>query len=228
VNTIYFLLKKYKFNINQGDKKLSTALHWAAFLNKENSLTFLLAWGADPNIQDIDHNTPLHLSVILSCKTGNTRNVKLLLLKGASRDVINNDDYKPIDLVNSDVQKAAELKSLLQNSSFLSCCMLRAPLTKLRKNERTVVFFLILVSLLIFFSYFYIIPTIESNAITILSGVLAFFILLSFTIVTLKDPGYLKKERNIDFQILLDTLDPLDICPECEIILTPRCRHCNI
>jgi len=66
VNTIYFLLKKHKFNINQGDKKMSTALHWAAFLNKENSLTYLLAWGADPSIQDIDNNTPLHLSVILS------------------------------------------------------------------------------------------------------------------------------------------------------------------
>lgn len=66
VNTIYFLLKKYGFNINQGDNKKSTALHWAAFLSRENALTFLLAWGADPNLQDIDNNTPLHLSVILS------------------------------------------------------------------------------------------------------------------------------------------------------------------
>jgi len=32
----------------------------------------------------------------------------------------NNDDYKSIDLVNSDVQKASELRGLLQNSKFLS------------------------------------------------------------------------------------------------------------
>lgn len=87
INTIYFLLKNYKFDINKGDSKLSTALHWAAFLNKENALTYLLAWGANPNLQDIDNNTPLHLSVILSWKTGNTRNVKLLLLKGALRNI---------------------------------------------------------------------------------------------------------------------------------------------
>jgi len=115
------LLKNYKFDINQGDKKLSTALHWAAFLNKENALTYLLAWGADPNIQDIDNNTPLHLSVILSCKTGNTRNVKLLLLKGASRDIVNNDNYQPIDLVNSETSKSKELRGLLQKPTFYTC-----------------------------------------------------------------------------------------------------------
>lgn len=114
------MIKNYRFNINQGDNKLSTPLHWAAFLNKENSLTYLLAWGADPNLQDIDSNTPLHLSVILSCRTGNTRNVKLLLLKGASRNVENNDQYRPIDLINSEVPKANELKQLLKNASFLS------------------------------------------------------------------------------------------------------------
>lgn len=228
INTIYFLLKNYKFDINQGDKKLSTALHWAAFLNKENALTYLLAWGADPNLQDIDNNTPLHLSVILSCRTGNTRNVKLLLLKGASRDVRNNDSYRPIDLVNTDVNKAGELRSLLQKPTVLSWCMLKPPLSKLQKNENTVIFFLVLLTILIVLSFFYVIPTFESLAITICSGVGAISILITFGFVTLRDPGYLKKDPAVNFQELLNTLDPLDICPECEIILTPRCRHCNI
>lgn len=91
MNTIYYLIKNFGFDINKGDNKNSTALHWAAFLNKENALTYLLAWGADPNKQDIDNNTPLHLSVILACRGGNTRNIKLLLLKGASRKITNND-----------------------------------------------------------------------------------------------------------------------------------------
>jgi palmitoyltransferase ZDHHC13/17 len=228
INTIYYLIKNYRFNINQGDNKLSTPLHWAAFLNKENSLTYLLAWGADPNLQDIDNNTPLHLSVILSCRTGNTRNVKLLLLKGASRNVENNDQYRPIDLINSEVTKAGELRQLLKNASFFSWCMLKPPLTKLRKNERTVAFFLILVFMMIALSYAYIIPVFESLFVNIFSGILGVWILLSFLLVTLKDPGYLKKDPKVNFQELLDTLDPLDICPEWEIILTPRWRHCNI
>ena len=228
INTIYFLLKNYKFDINQGDNKMSTPLHWAAFLNKENSLSYLLAWGADPNLQDIDNNTPLHLSVILSWKSGNTRNVRLLLLKGASRNIRNNDNYRPIDLVSAEMAREKELKSLLHNPTFLSCCMLKPPLTKLSKNERTVVFFLIELLISIFLTFFYIIPTFESTTIAVWSGILVITIFISFCIVTIKDPGYLNKDENVNFQELLDTLDPLDICPEWEIILTPRWRHWNI
>ena len=228
INTIYFLLKNYEFDINKGDNKLSTALHWAAFLNKENALSFLLAWGADPNLQDIDNNTPLHLSVILSWKSGNTRNVKLLLLKGASRDIENNDNYVPIDLVSNEMINAKELRSILNKPTFLSCWMLKPPLTKLNKNNRTVVFFILQLLVMIFLSFFYIIPSFKSLAISIISGILVFPILISFTFVTLKDPGYLKKHPNVDFQELLDTLDPHDIWPEWEIILTPRWRHWNI
>jgi len=228
INTIYYLMKNYNFNINKGDRKLSTPLHWAAFLNKENSLTYLLAWGADPNVLDIDKNTPLHLSVLLAWTTGMTRNVKLLLLKGAKRGIKNIQKESPLDLVQEGDNGANELKSLLKEASFISCCMLKAPLTNLRKNEKTVVFFLILVSMITILSFSYIIPTYKSDWITILSGIWGILMLLSFGAVTLKSPGYLKKDPNIDFQELLNTLDPLDICPEWEIILTPRCRHWNI
>ena len=228
INTIYFLIKKYNFDINQGDTKKSTALHWAAFLNKENALTYLLAWGADPNLQDIDKNTALHLSVILAWKNGSMRNVKLLLLKGASRDIQNKMNEKPIHLVKEEDNRAAELRSLLKPSSFISWWMLKAPLAKLKKNEKTVAFFLLLFTVMVFLSFSYIVPTFESNFITITTGVLGVFILLTFGIVTWKDPGYLSKDPSIDFQELLDTLDPLDIWPECEIILTPRWRHWNI
>ena len=36
-------------DINIGDRKKSTPLHWAAFAGAELSLSYLLAWGADPN-----------------------------------------------------------------------------------------------------------------------------------------------------------------------------------
>lgn len=163
-------MNNYGFDVNQGDNKLSTALHWASFLNKENALTYLLAWGADPNLQDVDNNTPLHLSILLSCRTGNTRNVKLLLLKGASRHIANNDNYKPIDLVNPEAVKANELKNLLYEPKFLSCCMLRPPLKKMSKNERTVVFFLLLLAFLSFLTFAYILPTFDGIWAPILTG----------------------------------------------------------
>jgi palmitoyltransferase ZDHHC13/17 len=48
------------------------------------------------------------------------------------------------------------------------------------------------------------------------------------TVVWLSDPGYLKKDKSLDFVELLDTLEASSLCPDCEVIRTPRCRHCTL
>lgn len=63
MNSIHYLLKNFNFDTNDRDYRNSTPLHWAAFLDKEISLCYLLSWGANPNAQDKDLNTPLHLCV---------------------------------------------------------------------------------------------------------------------------------------------------------------------
>ncbi len=52
--------------------------------------------------------------------------------------------------------------------------------------------------------------------------------MIAFVICWLKNPGYLEKDNNIDFNELLEIFDPNNLCPECEVIRTPRSRHCNI
>ena len=58
--------------------------------------------------------------------------------------------------------------------------------------------------------------------------ILLALLILSFCLATFTDPGYLKSDKSIDFQELLDVVDPCNICPECKVIRTPRSRHCNI
>lgn len=42
------------------------------------------------------------------------------------------------------------------------------------------------------------------------------------------DPGHLKTDPDLNFLELLMTFEANCLCPECEVIRTPRSRHCNI
>ena len=47
-------------------------------------------------------------------------------------------------------------------------------------------------------------------------------------VVWLSDPGRIKKDEKLNFVSLLDTLEASSLCPDCEVIRTPRCRHCTL
>ena len=47
-------------------------------------------------------------------------------------------------------------------------------------------------------------------------------------IVWRKDPGFLNRDKKLDFVELLDNFEASSLCPDCEIIRTPRCRHCTL
>jgi palmitoyltransferase len=49
-----------------------------------------------------------------------------------------------------------------------------------------------------------------------------------FLVLWNSDPGYIKKDKSLNFTELLEKFDPNHLCPECEIIRTERSRHCNI
>ena len=65
-------------------------MHWAAFAGAELTLSYLIAWGA--NLEAIDHKgqTPLHLAVKTHQQYGSSKGVKLLLIKGANRNAVDN------------------------------------------------------------------------------------------------------------------------------------------
>ena len=55
----------------------------------------------------------------------------------------------------------------------------------------------------------------------------AISILLNF-ICWQKDPGYVQKDPTLDFLDLLDQFEANCLCPDCDLIRTPRSRHCNL
>lgn len=52
--------------------------------------------------------------------------------------------------------------------------------------------------------------------------------LLLNVIVTFSNPGYLEKDDSIPFTALLDTIEASSLCPDCYVVRSPRCRHCNL
>ena len=83
--------------------------------------------------------TPLHIAVTSAEKLGSTRNVKALLLRGASRDTKDKKGRKPIDIIpqHIDEKLAMDLKDHLGPQIYYECLMLRGPLIPLKKNHET-------------------------------------------------------------------------------------------
>ena len=86
--------------------------------------------------------TPLHLSVLQTEESNDARCTKILLLKGADREARNGDGDLPIDVIPETLIKD-ELEEILQKPSYCTCMMLRVPLTKLEREWRTALTFVL-------------------------------------------------------------------------------------
>lgn len=79
------------------DLKGATALHFAVIGLQFKNVQALLKLGANPNVQDIEGNSPLHLCVmsladIQPCNFDKLKSIgKELLFSGASRTLKNNE-----------------------------------------------------------------------------------------------------------------------------------------
>lgn len=76
-------------SIEDRDNRGSTPLHWACYSRSEFALSYLLAMNPELNALDNSGFTPLHLAVKSVGELKSTRPVRALLLKGARRDVKN-------------------------------------------------------------------------------------------------------------------------------------------
>lgn len=139
-------------DLRSKDNRGSTPLHWACYSKSEIALCYILSWLQNLDDRDIEGYTPLHLAVKSVESLRSTRPVRSLLIRGASRDILDNNNRKPIELVelisHADLQR--ELKQMLRPPSGCSCLMIKTPLKLMRKSIVTPMFFL----LLIIFNYF--------------------------------------------------------------------------
>jgi len=46
--------------------------------------------------------------------------------------------------------------------------------------------------------------------------------------IWLSPPGYLERKPGFDFVEILEKYQSSSVCPDCEVLKTPRSRHCNL
>ena len=102
-------------DINIRDAKQCTPLHWACYMRCEMALTYILTMKPDLEAKDLHGLTPLHVAVSQAERLGSTRNVRVLLLKGADRDAVDVEGKKPVEWVPDDMrpQMVQELRTFL-------------------------------------------------------------------------------------------------------------------
>lgn len=106
--------------------------------------------------------------------------------------------------------------------------MISPPLTLKSKSYKTFIIYLILTFTSFFLCYCIVFPHVDKYWVK-LSLLISFVINTLFSVLLLRvEPGYLEKDPNLSFMQLMEEFEPNCLCPECEVIRTPRSRHCNI
>jgi len=182
------------------------------------------------SIQDTDGYTALHLSIKSSEKLKNCRPTRALLYRGANKEIADKKGNKPIDIAStlaSITLKDELIGYLSQRRGFLDCLMLKTPLRKMEKSKFLPSIFLSLNLVAYSALVLVIFPIVENFILAKISIVVQILVMTFWSLASFKDPGFIKKPTEVDFVELINLIDPVQICPDCEIVRTPRSRHCG-
>ena len=102
------------------------------------------------------------------------------------------------------------------------------PLQKLNKDNKTALLFLILVILELITTILFVLPVINSLTIVIFYGFIHIWMSVTVLLAYGISPGYLEPHPKYDFLDLINKIDPIFLCPDWNVIRTPRSRHCNL
>jgi ankyrin repeat protein len=109
IANIFLFNRKYRMKVNERDSQGATALHFAVIGLYIKNVQALISLGADPNVQDFEGNTPLHLCIQgladMPDQFDKLKNIgKELLFCGASRTIRNKKDQTPFDLLTQNAE----------------------------------------------------------------------------------------------------------------------------
>ncbi|CDW91601.1 dhhc zinc finger domain containing protein [Stylonychia lemnae] len=169
---IHYLLRNGYFEVDTPDINGCTALHWACISGSYQSIRYLLAIGANPNIQTNSEGcAPLHMAIRYLDETREIRCIHKMLQYGASLDVKDLDDLEPKDYIENiedeDLQmQCQDLIVTEQNKSnglfpwLTVCCRYKKKTLKPRRKRMYFIGLSIILLFQLFSMLFYVLPVI--------------------------------------------------------------------
>lgn len=89
------------------------------------------------------------------------------------------------------------------------------------------------IAFLVFFDFIYalliliLFPVWESEELVYFNLSLGVLTIIFWFVCQFSNPGFIEKPKGVDFLKLMEMVDPIQLCPDCLIVRTPRSRHCN-
>lgn len=196
-------------------------------------MIYILAWLSVDQLSHTDNEgySAMHLAVKTADRLENSRIVRILLYHGARTDLKDLNGNTAIDIAN-DLEESRTKQDILRllnhKAGLIELLQYRTPLRKVNKSMKMPMAYLL------FNLYVYII-TLFFNAPLWQDMTEIYFVLTTFMLATIfwiismqKDPGYIQPYPKVDFLEILQLIDPIQLCPDCLVVRTPRSKHCAV
>ena len=221
-NSIIYFNKKYNIDIGSTNNDNLNAMHFAAISGMDNSIIYLLNMGLNPNLQDINGNTPLHYAV----KYGQNRIIKKLLHNGADKNILNKNKVSPAMLAREN----PELSDIFSKKGICQKLFFKPDINKKSKfSNINMLLFIILHFTVIFLTFIMLMPYFDNTYFSILYLVISFLLFILFFILAFSDPGTLTNNKYKDVLDIIEQGELLEYyCPKCLIKMDFRTKHCVI
>lgn len=106
--------------------------------------------------------------------------------------------------------------------------MLSRPIKHVERNKNMAILFFVLCSIPFILMIFFLFPVWNCLNYIYLISISMTLSLIFWLATNQRDPGHIKKHEDIDLVNQFMLINPVSLCPCCEIIKTPRSRHCPI
>jgi palmitoyltransferase len=221
-NSIIYFNKKYNIDIASTNNDNLNAMHFAAISGMDNSIIYLLNMGLNPNLQDINGNTPIHYAV----KYGQNRIIKKLLHNGADKNILNKNKVSPAMLAREN----PELSDIFSKKGICQKLFFKPDINKKSKfSNINMLLFIILHFTVIFLTFIMLMPYFDNTYFSILYLVISLLLFILFFILAFSDPGTLTNNKYKDALDIIEQGEMLEYyCPKCLIKMDFRTKHCVI